>query len=298
MEEIEGINNVCLIKGAFESIKNDTLLTHEEEKALVNFIDRHVSCDRYNPISAEIANKVNVHRHSRTCHKHGTNCRFNFPRFPSLKTIISVPVRVLEKDEKKRKEIVKKNNDLLNKVKQTLENEDAMKSINSIEQKQFENCKLYQKCVHRLSLMLAEKQQKIVLNKKDFGILKKTLTWNSDIIELSMTDLEVLVESEMKNLVEIHEIEKSILKKRMVALLIKSKINNDIHDDELLLAYENALRVNEKGYSVIIERKTDESFINNFNHEWINAWSANMDLQPSLDFYSVITYISEYYRHV
>ena len=289
---------MCLIKRAFESIKNDNLLTHEEENALTNFIDKHVSCDRYNPLSADITNKVNVHRHSRTCRKHGTSCRFNFPRYPTLKTIISVPVRVLEKDEKKRKEILKQNNDLLNKVKQTLENEDAMKSINLIEQKQFENCKLYQKCVHRLSLMLTEKQQKVLLSKKDFGILNKTLTWNSDIIELSMADLEVLVESEMINLIEIREMEKSILKKRMLALLTKSKINNDIHDDELLLAYENALRVNEKSYSVIIERKTDECFINNFNNEWINAWSANMDLQPSLDFYSVITYISEYYRHV
>lgn len=35
--------------------------------------------------------------------------------------------------------------------------------------------------------------------------------------------------------------------------------------------------------------------INNYNPEWIKAWNANMDMQICLDYYAVITYITDYY---
>ena len=35
--------------------------------------------------------------------------------------------------------------------------------------------------------------------------------------------------------------------------------------------------------------------VNNYNGEWLLAWSGNMDIQVTLDFFSVITYITEYY---
>ena len=38
-----------------------------------------------------------------------------------------------------------------------------------------------------------------------------------------------------------------------------------------------------------------ETLINNYNLEWIKAWSGNMDLQVCLDFFAVITYITDYY---
>ena len=96
----------------------------------------------------------------------------------------------------------------------------------------------------------------------------------------------------------ISEIEESILRERLLALLKVSNIDDEVNDSELIALYENALKVNERCFSLFIKRKTDETYINNYNNEWINGWCANMDLQPSLDFYSVITYISEYYRHV
>ena len=298
LESIEGQDTACLIKASFEKIKSELLLNYDEENALTMFIDKHVTCDKYNPLSEEIANKVNVHRHSRSCHKKSTSCRFNFPRLPSLKTIISVPARVLEKNEDRRKEIVMNSKTLLNKVKKTLENEEIMKNINMIEQKQFEHCKLYQKCVHKLFLIINENEQTLVLAKKDFGIFEKTIRWNSNSVTMSIAESQVLYERETENLAEIYTIEKFILKKRMLALLEHSKIANDIYDGDLITLYENALKVSENSYSVYIKRKTDETFINNYNTEWLNAWSANMDIQPALDYYSVITYISEYYRQV
>ena len=35
--------------------------------------------------------------------------------------------------------------------------------------------------------------------------------------------------------------------------------------------------------------------MNNYNPEWIFAWNANMDLQVCLDFFQVVSYITDYY---
>ena len=59
--------------------------------------------------------------------------------------------------------------------------------------------------------------------------------------------------------------------------------------------YLNALSLSKKGYSIILERDIDEIFVNPYNPDWILAWNGNMDLQICLDFYAVITYITEYF---
>ena len=59
--------------------------------------------------------------------------------------------------------------------------------------------------------------------------------------------------------------------------------------------YIEAFKISTKGYSVILRRDVSETMINNYNSEWIKAWSGNMDLQVCLDFFAVITYITDYY---
>ena len=62
-----------------------------------------------------------------------------------------------------------------------------------------------------------------------------------------------------------------------------------------LKIYEEALGVSKTGYKIIHKRDIDECYVNNYNPEWILNWNANMDLQLCLDYYAVITYISDYY---
>ena len=50
-----------------------------------------------------------------------------------------------------------------------------------------------------------------------------------------------------------------------------------------------------KGVNIILARDLDEMYINNYNPEWIRAWNGNMDWSPCLDFFAVITYITEYF---
>ena len=59
--------------------------------------------------------------------------------------------------------------------------------------------------------------------------------------------------------------------------------------------YKDALEVSSTGYTIVHERDIDEIYINNYNPGWIRSWNANMDLQLCLDFFAVITYISDYY---
>ena len=60
-------------------------------------------------------------------------------------------------------------------------------------------------------------------------------------------------------------------------------------------SYYEALKFNGKGTGIILRRKVNEVFINNYNPEWLHAWDANMDLQVCLDYFAILTYITDYY---
>jgi hypothetical protein len=46
---------------------------------------------------------------------------------------------------------------------------------------------------------------------------------------------------------------------------------------------------------VLLKRDIDETRVNNYNPEWAIAWDANHDIQPVLDFFAVITYVTDYW---
>ena len=58
--------------------------------------------------------------------------------------------------------------------------------------------------------------------------------------------------------------------------------------------YKNALKYSFCSYTIHHKRTIQERMVNNYNKEWILAWDSNMDIQICLDFYAVITYISDY----
>ena len=59
--------------------------------------------------------------------------------------------------------------------------------------------------------------------------------------------------------------------------------------------YLRALGTSKYGYSVVQKRDLDEIYINSYNIEWIRAWNGNMDIQVVLDYFAVITYVTDYY---
>ena len=131
-----------------------------------------------------------------------STCRFNYPRFPSEKTIIAFPLNKDDKDYESRK---KESRDTLQKVKSVL-------------------------------VGLTEDQQN---------------SW----------DL------------------KRVLK--------EAKVDKD--------KYYQALEISHVGACIILKREVNEIYINNYNPEWLKAWDGNMDIAVCLDYFAIITYITDYY---
>ena len=59
-------------------------------------------------------------------------------------------------------------------------------------------------------------------------------------------------------------------------------------------AYHDALSISTRGEMVVLKRKPNEMWVNNYNPHFMKAWGANMDIQFCMDSYAVITYITDY----
>ena len=70
------------------------------------------------------------------------------------------------------------------------------------------------------------------------------------------------------------------------------KLAGGISYDKYIMAIKKAKR---HGSAVLLQRDIDEIYVNNYNPEWLEAWDANLDIQPVLDFFAVITYVTDYW---
>ena len=80
------------LKDIMYSLRNNEHLNVNQLAVLEKFVDTFVSCSLKDPNVKNIAKEVQVHKHTKTCKKKGTVCRFGFPRFPSKQTIIAQPL--------------------------------------------------------------------------------------------------------------------------------------------------------------------------------------------------------------
>ena len=110
--------------------------------------------------------------------------------------------------------------------------------------------------------------------------------------EVSLKDLKTTLSClEAKlNAIKMKEIEL----RRLEALLEKAGIESE-NGKSAIVIYEEALEVSPDGYKIVHKRDISEIYVNNYNSEWLIIWNANMDLQLCLDFFAVITYISDYW---
>ena len=58
--------------------------------------------------------------------------------------------------------------------------------------------------------------------------------------------------------------------------------------------YHYCLSFCEYGTRIVLQRHIDEIFVNNYNPHWMEAWQGNMDIQLCLDYFSIITYMTDY----
>ena len=174
-----------------------------------SFVDKFTSCSLQNDDDDDvihIVSEVQIHRHSHSCKKYSTACRFGYPKFPSKKTIIA----------------------------QSLDKDDFDSEL--------------------------EYDAKISEYKGTLDSVKKVFNTLED------DDLDDYTINDVLKMAKVRE--------------------ND---------YYKALSISTVGTTVILKRKVNEIYVNNYNTEWIRAWNGNMDIQVCLDYHAVITYITDYY---
>ena len=248
------------LKEAWKSVNNDENLSTEHLKVLEAFADLHMSCTIKSP-GGLVALEVNKHHHTKTCEKRNTKCRFGIPRYVSLRTIFTVPAKILYPEIEEREKIMDKVNQVLEKVKDILENENAMKELCSIHKHDVDFF------LAHLATLDNEKDETRFLESRS----KEIYMWRKTRI------IELLKRADIETILDIDE-----------------SLPEAIKEEVLLEEYTKILKVSTGGYSVILERDVDEVYINNFNEEWIRAWNGNMDIQMTPTFHAVVTYITDY----
>ena len=208
--------------------------------------------------------EVNTHHHTKTCRKKGPDCRFNIPRPPSEFTIIAQAMP--EEVKKVEVETVKCLAFIMHKVKAEL--------------KIFED---------DLNERKNEKNQYAEIEGTLDGMLIKLFPR----IRISDDEETISIKDEG---------EEYKLKTGFVKETWKQNPRDDKGDIDLLAprerlqsaVYHYALSVCSHGTKVVLKRNLQDIFVNNFNPDWMVAWDGNMDIQPCLDYFSVITYMTDY----
>lgn len=77
-------------------------LDEASNEEVVQFVDKYVSCclpdeETQNDLY-KLVTELNTHKHTKTCKKHGSECRFSFPRPLSPATLIARPQQIDEND--------------------------------------------------------------------------------------------------------------------------------------------------------------------------------------------------------
>ena len=65
--------------------------------------------------------------------------------------------------------------------------------------------------------------------------------------------------------------------------------------EEEKMQYQEALEYSPSGCQIVMARDIDEIWVNSYNPEITEAFDANTDFQICLDFFAIITYISDYF---
>lgn len=118
--------------------------TKEIEEKLIELIDTLISCripkedeteSKEDKMRREFVLKLQQHDHTATCKKKNTECRFDFPKFPSERTIIAKPIE--GNDEEKAKKL-KEYAEILENAKTVLRNMPTAKELRKMSREEQE----------------------------------------------------------------------------------------------------------------------------------------------------------------
>ena len=291
------------LQTTFEKLKERTRLDIEDITPLVQFVDATVTCTTSVKELTRIFNKtiddeneenqntcnsdcdpekcrlcanslaelvrqrvcdVNTHHHTKTCPKKGPGCRFGIPRPPSEFTLVA---QVMP-DEMKKVEVDTVNSleFIMGKVKAELK---------TIEDE------------------LAERRKETNGNAEIEGTITTMLTKLFPNIQISNDEKTIAIGDEN----EIYTLKTTLVKEAWKQNPQHDQFPIDLSAPRERLrsaVYHYALSVCSHGTKVVLKRELQDIFVNNYNAHWMVAWDGNMDIQPCLDYFSVITYMTDY----
>ena len=207
---------------------------------------------------------VNTHHHTKTCHKKGPGCRFGIPRPPSEFTIIAQAMA----EEVKEVEVstVSSLEYIMGKVKAELKSiEDDL-----IERQHGGNANA--EIEGTLTSMLSKLIPNIIISDDQSVIC---ITEDNEQYTLRTP----LVQEAWSQNPRHHLFPINLQASREI---LRSAV------------YHYALSVCKCGTKVVLRRELKDIFVNNYNAHWMISWDGNMDIQPCLDYFSVITYMTDY----
>ena len=290
------------LEKAFNTCAESSIPDEDETSAMEAFVDEFVTCSLRNPSTRKIATTVQRHHHTFSCRKRSSKCRFNFPRFPCLYTQVAIPLRLRfgDDEEGKRKEMMK-TRIVLHKVREILEDDERMDEVNTTYQEEIEEIVDANDFSLRAQHILEDQVFRNQIldystdydgeETKDNPDLGKILIQNLILFEKEHAEKFKLLEKEDYN----YRKERLLQVLRMADIEDDLDIPKDLNFEEkqrqLVVKYHEILRNSVKGFTVNLKRDTNEIYINNFNHEWLACWNANLDISIVFDFFAILVYV-------
>ena len=290
------------MESAFDTCAQSKIPDDDQKLAISSFVDEFITCSLRNPSTRETAMQVQTHNHTFTCTKRGSKCRFGFPRYPSLQTKVAVPLRLIfgDDEEAKKKELMKMRL-VLHKVKEVLENKVIMTEVNKMHQEEIEEIFVENDLSLRAKHILEDNifRKQVENYTEDYN--GEVRTSNVSLGKALVKNLDLFYREHFQNYQTLENNDHEYRKERLLEVLRLAEIEQDLeidrdlrfedYRDQILEKYHQLLGYSEKGFTINLKRDTDECFINNFNHEWLKCWNANMDLSCVFDFFAILTYV-------
>ena len=264
---------------------------------MVKFADTLITCSLKNPQIRKAVEEVNSHHHTKKCDRQTKKCKYNFRKLPAVKTVIAVPARIKFKDPEERSKMQERSKAVLDKVKHVLDDDDLYNELLiEIKADDTSNGKLDEYLFNRDLYQ----RSKDILDDSSFS--EQIIECNEGYQEKNTLGKQLLENLKNLNSQAYENCKEKTLEDRRKAnilkLLLKAGIDKllEIDDKENLLdAYQDMLKISSRGFYIVHKRDVDEVNINNYNEEWIRCWDSNMDIQMTMDYFAVITYITDYY---
>ena len=190
---------------------------------------------------------------------------------------------------------------VIHKVREILEDDDKMEEVNMLYQDEIEEMinanELALRARHILEDQLFQKQ----IHDYSTDYNGEETKDNPDLGKALVENLKLFEEEHEENFKLLEKEDYNYRKERLLHVLRMAKIKDDLgipkelnfeeEETQLIDKYHEVLRNSVKGFEINLQRDTNECYINNFNHEWLACWNANIDVSCVFDFFRILTYV-------